>query len=395
MTSPRVRPATPGDLDNLLAIHVAAFPDARSMAARQRNFEQNPLGPLASLRVLDVGGEALAHAFLFSLVTFFRGRSVATAGIASLGVAPHARGRGLAAYLMSALEDEARQRGDVLALLHPFRQGFYRRLGYAPVAPTVRLEASPAAIPEDWVSAARSASLRAATGQDRASVEACYVQYAHQSSGLFERPERLWEQKHLCERRHVVVLPGGEGVRGYAAFTHEQREPHAAVRLDVEEIVAIDDECKRLLLGALGSQRDQVRLMTLPVAADDPTAWALVDADQGAEGTALVEHPIGTLAAGPMIKILDLPRALDAAGAPTAGILELDVGVGAPHRWGADGVEKPTRLTTTLPRLASLLFGGLDASAATRLGWLEGSHGASELLEEVTLKRSFEVLDPF
>ena len=72
--------------------HTAAFPDARGVPARRRNFTANPLGTLDDLHVVVEDGRIVAHAFLFALGVFFGGKVVPTGGIASVGVAPEARG---------------------------------------------------------------------------------------------------------------------------------------------------------------------------------------------------------------------------------------------------------------------------------------------------------------
>jgi nicotinamide-nucleotide amidase len=71
---------------------VSAFPDARGIDARRRNFVANSLGPLESLSVAERNGAVVAHAFLFDLTLFFGEKRVSAGGIASVGVAPEVRG---------------------------------------------------------------------------------------------------------------------------------------------------------------------------------------------------------------------------------------------------------------------------------------------------------------
>ncbi|MFO0671861.1 MAG: GNAT family N-acetyltransferase [Polyangiaceae bacterium] len=372
----RVRPATEDDLDRLVAIHVAAFPDDRGAEARRRNFTANAFsGP--GLRDLRVGvapsGEIVAHAFLFQFGAFFAGHLVQTAGIASVGVAPEARGRGVATALLGALHEEAAARGDAIALLYPFRAAFYRRLGYAPVTPLARLTFSPRAIPASWHA---PRSFRAARGDDLPALVDVYLAHARRTTGLLQRPASLWERKLLNERRHVIVLPRddarGGPLDGYVTFRHAQREPHAATDLEVDEIVAIDDAARRALLAALAAQRDQVREIHLIVPSADPLLLALEDADRAREGTESVEHPLGVLAAGPMVKILDVPRALAARGVTGALPVPIPAGV-----------------------LAALAFGGVRAIDAVRLGWLDSTDKDAAALDACLALPPFEVVDPF
>ena len=107
-----IRPATEADLDRLVEIHMASYPDDRGAPARRLNFVQNAMSrsgsPLEDLRVLERGGRVVGQAFGFDLAAWFAGRVVPVLGIASVAVAPEARGSGVAAELLRGLEDEAR-----------------------------------------------------------------------------------------------------------------------------------------------------------------------------------------------------------------------------------------------------------------------------------------------
>jgi len=109
--SMRTRPAAPADVDRLVEIHFRAFPDPRPEEPRRRRFVANPLGSLADAWVAEDDGVVLGHAFAFSLGAWFGGRRVPVTGIASVGVAPEARGRGVATALLARVHEVARARG--------------------------------------------------------------------------------------------------------------------------------------------------------------------------------------------------------------------------------------------------------------------------------------------
>ena len=139
------RAARPDDVDRLLDIHLAAYPDARGVEERRRNFVANPFGTLDDLVVGERGGAIVAHAFLFRLETMFGGRVVKTGGVASVAVAPEARGQGVAGALMRHLHVASDVRGDALTMLFAFRYGFYAKHGYAQGASRKRLLVDPRA----------------------------------------------------------------------------------------------------------------------------------------------------------------------------------------------------------------------------------------------------------
>ena len=107
----RFRTATRDDLERVLEIHLPSFPDERTVDERSRNFTANPFGTLEDLVVAERAGEIVAQAYLFPLEAWFGGRAVRIGAIASLGVAPELRGRGIGKALLHHLHVAADVRG--------------------------------------------------------------------------------------------------------------------------------------------------------------------------------------------------------------------------------------------------------------------------------------------
>ena len=370
------RGATDADLDRLLEIHVSAFPDPRRMEARRRNFSHNPLGSLADLVVAEREGAIVAHAFVFPLESWFGGVRVRLGGVASLGVAPESRGVGIGRALLSELEARALARGDAITLLYPFREGFYVRAGYASVASFRRFLVAPRAIPRSWGHGQGAAGrIRPASGDDREGLVRAYEQEALHRTGWIARPAALWEKILVNERRRWFVLEHHGRVDGYVAWTLEQDEPHAAVGLVVEELVGGDDARMRLL-GLAAAQRDEVREIQLDLADDDPIQRAFVDVDRDRWGDARGAHALGTILAGPMVRILDVRSAIEARGYLEDGDLELvvDAKPADPLRGSkrAGPRERTARRAAAPPRpnglgLRSLWFPPAERGRETRL----------------------------
>lgn len=372
------RRARPGDLDRLLEIHLAAFPDPRGSEARRRNFVANPFGLLDDLHVATAGGILVAHAFLFAFEGWFGARPVPMAAIASVGVAPEARGRGIAGAILGHLHGEALARGDAISLLYPFRQGFYARHGYAAVSATRRLGVSPPSIPRAWRILPEGMQLRAATGADRAAITQTYLRAAARTTGWITRPATLWDARFLDERRQWIVVERGGTLVGYTSFSLSQEEAHAKTTLDVHEIVADDESARRALFGCIGAQKDQVTEALLDLASDDPIDRAFVDADAARQGNADIEHALGVVAGGPMVRIVDTTRSLCARGYLASGALDLAIaGEPALHLAvsNATATVGPPRggpsISLDRTTLGAIAFGALRPSDAARLGWLE------------------------
>src|SRR5689334_13749096 len=102
-TELRFRAATADDLDRLLEIHLTAFPDDRTIEERKRNFTATAFGTYGDLVVAEREDGIVGHAFLFPLEAWFGGRAIRMGGIASLGVAPEARGQGVGTALLGHL----------------------------------------------------------------------------------------------------------------------------------------------------------------------------------------------------------------------------------------------------------------------------------------------------
>jgi hypothetical protein len=219
--------------------------------------------------------------------------------------------------------------------------------------------------------------------EDRPGIEAAYERSARGRTGWLDRPERLWERRLLDERTRWFVLDRQGIVAGYVCWTARQLEAHAEVRLEVSDLVADDESARRRLLALIGAQRDQVTEVTLEVEAGDPIDRALVDADLVRHGTERVEHALGMLVGGPMLRLLDVARAVEARGYRSNGALDVAVDGAPPQsveirdgqaRWGPSRggpllcVERST-LGAGFLRRARLASVGSRRTRPTRCAW--------------------------
>ncbi len=324
----RFRTAVEADLDRLVEIHMSAYPDPRGALERRKNFVANPRGELGALHVVEDGDEIVGHAFLFSLRGWFAGGTVALGAVASVAVAPEARGRGIAAALLTHLHERADAAKASVTMLYAFRQGFYAKHGYASVTPNRRLQLHPASIPPEWRNEP-GVTLRAvradpsAPAADRTAIVNAYARAAGRAHGWLVRPVPLWEHYFANERRVWILATQGRRVSGYVCWSLTQSEAHAITRLVVHELVADDAATRRALLGAVGAQRDQVGEVELETDAHDPLDRALLDADRTRFGSSEVEHVLGAVTGGPMVRLVDVTRGLTARAYLDDGAIDL------------------------------------------------------------------------
>jgi GNAT superfamily N-acetyltransferase len=267
------------------------------------NFVENPLGGFDRLFVLrGEDGLPVAHAFLFRLEVALAGAFVPFGGIASVGVAPEHRGRGLARTLLEGLHARAAEEGLLGTLLYAFRQGFYRRFGYGRTGLNVILDAHPASFPSD-PSHARVRPAR--TAADLAAIEALHTASLLQGTLGHRRSALAWERLRARHGREWLVAESLERVVGYAWADRGCTEAHAHVALAIGDLVAEDDDAERAIFSWISSQRDQVQRVVWQAPAHAASRLDLVDSDRHRAGTESIEHAIGTVALGPMVRLGD------------------------------------------------------------------------------------------
>jgi predicted acetyltransferase len=403
----RFRQAGPADLDRLIDVHTSAYPDPRPHSERQKNFTANPRGGLEALSVVLDGESIVGHGFLFPMRAWFAGGAVPVAAIASIAVAPEARGKGVAGALLAHLHERADAGRAVVSMLFAFRQGFYAKHGYAAVTPNRRLAIHPASIPGEWRRepgiATRAVRFDPESAAERSAIEAAYARAAKRSHGWVARPEALWNRYFANERRVWIVATRGRKVAGYVCWSLALAEAHGPTTLTVHDLVADDDAARRALLGAVGAQRDQVAEVLLEIDANDPLDRALVDADRARFGTPEVEHTLGVVAGGPMVRLVDVARGLTARPYATNGAIDLVLdGRPALRVTVASGkaslsVPRQARapLAITRPALAAVLYGGLSTSDAARIGWASGDPATLARADALFASPPFFTNDPY
>ena len=412
----RFRPATSDDLDRILEVHLPAYPDERTAEERRRNFTASRFGSLDDLVVAERAGDIVGQAFLFPLEGWFGGRAVRIGAIASVAVAPEVRGQGVGSALLHHLHVASDVRGDALTMLYAFRQRFYARLGYGTSSSRRRLTIAPRSIPASWRALAR-ARVRRARGEDKDALKAAYARSSAKATGWLTRSDAFWERHLARERRQFLVAERpareGGGLSGYVAFELRQDEAHAATSLFVDELAADDDVTRLALVGALAAMRDQVVELELEVEDGDPLELALVDSDGNRSGTARVEHELGVVVGGPLVRVEDVPRALEARGYAADGAFDVVVHAAEGEANGAgDELAVSVRveggraqvsaargaasaLRATRAALASMLYGGLRPSAAARMGLADADERTLARTDAIFAMPSMLPVDPF
>jgi predicted acetyltransferase len=349
--------------------------------------------PLDRAWVVDAAGHFVGNSAIYSLNVTLpapSGRPCPTipmAGVTAVGVHPTHRRRGLLRQLMTAMHDDARQRGEAVAGLEASESIIYGRFGYGLAANlaeySIDSRASAFAVPApttDLTLIDKDEALEA--------LPAIFERQRLTRAGEVDRSSGYWTQL-LLDRKHQrgglsarfhVVCDGGYALFRAVPDANVFRGERANIR--VEELRGETAEVEAALwrfvldLDLVGV----VTVMRRPV--DEPIRWRLADPRQ--LQTVGIEDRL-------YVRILDTGAAFEARGYQAEGLLTLDVlppessegqADQAPGRWvleaGPDGAScsraRPgaeADLRLGLPALGSLFMGGFPASLLAAGGRIE------------------------
>jgi predicted acetyltransferase len=330
--------------------------------------------------VATLSGRPCGFARAWPYRQFFGGAAVPMAGLASVSVDPHARGRGVATALLDAALPAMRERGQVLSALYPSVTGLYRGRGWERVGVNERLELPTAALrlvdPEP-------VELRPAGRDDLAALHECYLALASSLDGMLDRDTEPFDVSRVLDLDIVTVAPGPSGLRGYVSGGR------TGSGLVLHDLVALDSGACRALLRSVGSWAGQLDTVSMRVL----DSRLLSPLGQGV----LLLHSEPW-----MLRVVDLQAAVAGRGWPRAGLLRpglsVDVELFDPHApWHAgrhrivvDGDRVVTTpggqgtVRLTAPGLAAWYAGAADSAALRRAGQLTGDAAASAVLDALT-----------
>lgn len=183
------------------------------------------------------------------MAQYFGGRSVPMLGIAGVGTAPEARGRGIARRMMQQEMREAARDGFPISVLYPSTQALYRQAGYEQAGHHLLAKVPLATIDVRE----RGTPVEQLTDADDPAVKAAYAEFAARFDGMVDRGPYVWGRvKKFRENVHHGFGLRGDGGRldGYL-FLHQHRKPDARQELHLSDFVFRTPEAGRRLLGFL------------------------------------------------------------------------------------------------------------------------------------------------
>ncbi len=240
-----------------------------------------------------------------------------------VSVLPTHRRRGLLNGLIGAHFADCRERGESVSGLWASEYQIYGRYGYGEAAPNcdISIDARSVGVP-----AAQDAVRLVDSDEARRVIPKVYERVYAARPGRLSRSENHWEHRHCHDpeerrfgasaRRYVVAYREGEAV-GYATYRQKAKwEDSVAVgAVSVGELFGIDSAA-RLSLWALVCSIDlfpNVRATNVPI--DFELPWQ-------AARPQLIERRVRD---GIFLRLLDVPRALEARGYVASDSIVLEV----------------------------------------------------------------------
>jgi predicted acetyltransferase len=268
---------------------------------------------LSNFRVLREGDEVVGMALPVAKGQWYGGRRVAVAGIGGVGVAPSARGRGTATRLMQRVLRELRGAGFPLSTLYPSTQTLYRRVGYEQAGSRyeMRVQVHGLNFTE------RTLSLRPVKPSDLPALQEIYRRFASTRQGYLDRSPYNWDRvmNPRNETAYGFLVEGAQGVEGYL-YLVRRRKVDFKQELFLTDFVAGTPAAAQRLLSFLGDHRSLAVEVVWNGTPADPILFLLREQDYQVR---LLFHW--------MLRVLDVPKALEARGYPvgTSGTLHLEV----------------------------------------------------------------------
>lgn len=379
----RLRKADEADIPALAALWSQVFPGTRSAEERVRELRDGmTYGTLEDCRVVEREGRLAAALRAYRLSVHFRGRCYPAMGLAGVAVAPDFRRRGLGRRICSAALKEARERGDVLSLLYPFRVSFYRDLGYVLAGELHRYRFRPADLPayEGWE------RVRQATELDFGGIEDCYRRVASRSNGMLDRGPGAWRSLRSQTTDFFLYRDEAtDSVSGYVALARGRWKADRPT-LRVRELVCADGEAYRALLGWVSVQRDQYASATYDASPSESFFRRLPHPrTEGSGRPRGLWFESARILRGPMLRVLDVGGVLASGGGDELAVddPELPENSGLWRGGRRVGELEPDAVALSIGEVAlRFLAGELPGQPPPPEGWTPCGPGDFRLLDE-------------
>lgn len=406
----RIRPATDHDKRPIAQLWNHAFPGERTVEERVRSLEDGkPYGGIEITFAAELRGKLVGAFRAYKMAESINGTLMPMMGLASVAVSPDARRRGVGRTICRYALAHARERGDFISVLYPFRADFYRALGWGLAGELHSYRFRPEWLPLDD----NSLNVRLATYDDHDGMAACYDRIARAGNGPILRSPYAWKALLGDGPTHAIVFDQ-DGIQGYAVLTYGKGQSRESRPLFIRELLAESKAAYCGLLGWISEQRDLWREVRYDARIHENFALRLTEPRPPGERHArTLWDPVARVIRGPMIRIVNVQEALakrsyDADSSFTLRLTlfdtELDANRGECRvvfeqgraevgAWTSGKAD--VEMSTTISSLSQMFVGEISPAEAALLGGTELKGNVRLLERALATQERFWLLDEF
>jgi len=209
------------------------------------------------------GKRLLAGMWVYPFQMRVGDRDMSMGGVAAVATWPDARNLGLVARMMQKAHETMRREGRAIAVLMPFRNSFYERLGYADVFYHHRWDFRPEDLARPGRHRARARMVDGLTAwQD---METLHQTVGANRLGTVRRDALFWRVRLLPEDkvvRNTYVIERGKELVGFIVARQSNDPGDKERTLFVEQAVWLDNDALQAILALIWSHRDQMKKVT-------------------------------------------------------------------------------------------------------------------------------------
>jgi predicted acetyltransferase len=348
--------------------------------------------------IAEDGTELVGTATVFSFQMWVRGARLPCQGPAWVGTSKVRRrrkvdGKGIAWQIMHAVLKRARDEGQALSALMPFRGSYYEHFGYGIVERRCEWTVPISLLPEGPCD-----GFRFAQASDRAAVAALHQRSVERGQCDIERSPARWEHivRNSTDGFELIESDGPNSPARVSVF-YNQFQVDGKDILRIMKLATENMESFRGLLHFLSTLRDQYYAIQVTLPADVPLNWLVRERQLPHR---LVNHPYPEVRpyTRMQVRILDHVKLLEsmhlpepARGQVVIAIHECEGHVSklrldfADRRISAASTDASAELECSDVTWAAVALGELPAQTAAEIGLLKGDPAKASLL--TTLSR--------
>ncbi|MGK7950921.1 MAG: enhanced intracellular survival protein Eis [Xenococcaceae cyanobacterium] len=251
-----------------------------------------------NFRILRQEDQTSAGLAIYPMGQWFGGKIVPMGGIAAVGVAPEARGKGVARELLTSTIQELYNSQIPISALYPATQTLYRQVGYEQGGSYCKWELAIASIQLKE----RHLPIHRVGLSDRSIFENIYNEQAQVNNGNLARHSAIWSKilEPSKEKEIYAYLIGSETApKGYIIFTQDKGA------IEIKDWVLLNASAAKRLWTFLADHRSMSEKVIWRGASVNP--YTLLLPEQTAEIKSQMTW---------MLRIINLPLALSLRGYP-------------------------------------------------------------------------------